>query len=73
MYDALRMEITNTSAAPSTTGWYDYDFVSGSPQVNANDSIGLAAVNEQTPEPASLGVLALGSILLVRRRTCRGT
>ncbi|MGD0769617.1 MAG: polysaccharide lyase family protein [Tepidisphaeraceae bacterium] len=73
MYDALRMEITNTSAAPSTTGWYDYDFVSGAPQVNANDAVGLAAVNEQIPEPASLGVLALGSILLVRRRTCRGT
>ena len=26
-YDALRMEITTTSADPSVTGWYDYAWV----------------------------------------------
>ena len=29
MYDALRMEITNTSAAPTTTGWNDYAYITG--------------------------------------------
>jgi autotransporter-associated beta strand protein len=30
MYDALRMEITNTAATPNTTGWHDYAYITGS-------------------------------------------
>jgi autotransporter-associated beta strand protein len=43
MYDALRMEITNTSAAPSSTGWYDYNFISSAGMISQNDQIGLPA------------------------------
>lgn len=39
MYDALRMEITNVSAAPSTTGWRDYEYVDAAGYVPANDSV----------------------------------
>jgi len=40
MYDAMRMEITNTSANPSVTGWNDYTYVTGSnTQVGADDAI----------------------------------
>jgi Polysaccharide lyase family 4, domain III/Polysaccharide lyase family 4, domain II len=39
MYDALRMEITNQSAAPATTGWNDYEFLYGSTYVGANDAL----------------------------------
>ena len=39
MYDALRMEITNTSANPSTTGWHDYEYVNPTTYVAANDSV----------------------------------
>jgi autotransporter-associated beta strand protein len=46
MYDALRMEITNTSAAPATTGWYDYEYITGAnSQSAANDSVASTAVN----------------------------
>jgi autotransporter-associated beta strand protein len=46
MYDALRMEITNTSAAPTTTGWYDYEYITGAnSQSDAVDSTALTAVN----------------------------
>lgn len=38
MYDALRMEITNQSAAPATTGWNDYEFLYGGTYVGANDA-----------------------------------
>lgn len=38
MYDALRMEITNLSAAPSTTGLHDYEYVDASGHIAANDS-----------------------------------
>jgi hypothetical protein len=38
MYDALRMEITNQSAAPATTGWNDYEFLYGNTYVGANDA-----------------------------------
>ncbi len=41
MDDALRLELTNTSAAPSTTGWNDYEYVSTSSSgdnVPANDA-----------------------------------
>jgi hypothetical protein len=39
MYDALRMEITNKSSNPSTTGWYDYEYVTPSTYVPANDAV----------------------------------
>ena len=41
MYDALRMEITNTSANPTVTGWHDYTYItdiSGSTSAAANDA-----------------------------------
>ncbi|HEX5284266.1 MAG TPA: polysaccharide lyase family protein [Bryocella sp.] len=42
MDDALRLELTNTSAAPSVTGWNDYEFVgtsSTSQNIPANDTV----------------------------------
>jgi rhamnogalacturonan endolyase len=39
MYDALRMEITNTSAAHEVTGWNDYGFLNSSSYEPANDSV----------------------------------
>jgi hypothetical protein len=36
--DALRLELTNTSAAPATTGWSDYTFLNGTTTLN-NDTI----------------------------------
>jgi hypothetical protein len=36
--DALRLELTNTSAAPSTTGWNDYTFLNGTTTLN-NDAV----------------------------------
>jgi hypothetical protein len=68
MYDALRMEITNTSASPSTTGWDDYTYINGSSQTAPVDSIGIAATNAFIPEPSMCGVLACGGLLLVRPR-----
>ena len=41
-YDALRMEISNTSANPAVTGWNDYDYVDATTSTFAND----AAVNQ---------------------------
>ena len=70
MYDALRMEITNTSANPSVTGWDDYNYINGSTQVGQNDAVGQAAVNsfQTLPEPSCLLVLlATGATLLYRR------
>ncbi|MGA2440215.1 MAG: polysaccharide lyase family protein [Tepidisphaeraceae bacterium] len=53
MYDALRMEITNTSANPSVTGWYDYNYINSSTQVAQNDTINtLAWNNTGAPAPA---------------------
>lgn len=40
MYDALRMEITNTSALHESTGWNDYAVVYGSTEEQANDAVG---------------------------------
>jgi hypothetical protein len=39
MYDALRMEITNTSAAHEVTGWNDYEYVNSSTAESANDAV----------------------------------
>jgi autotransporter-associated beta strand protein len=45
MYDAIRMEITNTSAAPSTTGWYDYTYINGSSSTAPVDSNAIDILN----------------------------
>ncbi len=43
MYDALRLEITNQTAAPSSTGWNDYEYITGAnTQASPNDAAGLA-------------------------------
>ena len=70
MYDALRMEITNTSANPSTTGWDDYTYINSSGTTAPVNSVGLQAFNSFTalPEPAGLGAVAAGLVLLRRRR-----
>lgn len=39
MYDALRLEISSTGANPSTTGWYDYEYLTPSTYVPANDAV----------------------------------
>jgi autotransporter-associated beta strand protein len=44
MYDALRMEITNTSASPTVTGWDDYTYINGSTQVAPNDAYSLSTL-----------------------------
>ncbi|WP_420237066.1 polysaccharide lyase family protein [Telmatobacter bradus] len=38
-YDALRMEITDTSASPATTGWHDYEYVDSSGYTAADDTV----------------------------------
>ncbi len=69
MYDALRMEITNTSASPSVTGWDDYTYINGSTQVAQNDVIAQTAMNEVVPEPAIAGILVgVAGVALTRRR-----
>lgn len=37
--DALRMELTNTSADPATRGWNDYEFVYKTTDTPANDAV----------------------------------
>jgi hypothetical protein len=39
MYDALRMEMTNTSADHTVTGWNDYEFLTTGTYEPANDAI----------------------------------
>jgi rhamnogalacturonan endolyase len=76
MYDALRMEITNTSANPAVTGWYDYNYLTytTSTTTQQDDALGLTANNEfaPIPEPTCLTLLA-GSLAvpLLRRRRRR--
>ncbi|WP_176441753.1 choice-of-anchor D domain-containing protein [Granulicella rosea] len=36
--DALRFEITSTSASPAVTNWHDYDWLYGSQSITADDS-----------------------------------
>ena len=51
MYDALRMEITNTSASPTTTSWNDYAYITGpNTQTNPNDAASLM-VSQQSIVP----------------------
>jgi hypothetical protein len=39
MYDALRMEITDTSADPAVRGWNDYEYLFGSAFTPADDAV----------------------------------
>jgi hypothetical protein len=39
MYDALRMEVTNRSAAHEATSWNDYEYVNSGAYEPANDGI----------------------------------
>lgn len=39
MYDALRLEISANGANPSVTGWHDYEYVTPSVYVPANDAV----------------------------------
>jgi hypothetical protein len=67
MYDALRMEITNTSAAPSTTDWYDYEYITGeNSQIDANNAMGLSTNEVFVPEPA--GIVGIGALIVISRR-----
>ncbi|HEX3357987.1 MAG TPA: polysaccharide lyase family protein [Tepidisphaeraceae bacterium] len=70
MFDALRMEITNTSASPTTTGWDDYNYITSS-KVGQNDAVALAALNSFSPlpEPSCISLLAGGLLLLSRRKS----
>jgi len=52
-YDALRMETTNTSAAPATRGWSDYEFVTSGTYTPANDAV---------DNPSSIASLLLPAI-----------
>jgi len=40
MWDALRMEITNTSSNPTVTGWNDYTYISPTTTTLPNDALG---------------------------------
>lgn len=70
MYDALRMEITNTPASPSTTGWYDYEYITGpNSQIAADNTRGLSVMEYDLPEPGALSMaLALGCVMLLHQR-----
>jgi rhamnogalacturonan endolyase len=39
LYDALRMELTNTSADPAVRGWSDYEFLYKTTDTKANDAV----------------------------------
>jgi hypothetical protein len=39
MFDALRFEMTNTSADPAVTGWHDYEYLYNSTYTPANDAV----------------------------------
>jgi hypothetical protein len=73
MYDALRMEITNTSADPSVTGWSDYAWVTGSnSQVLADDSVSQQVAETIVPEPSSAAlVVSAAALALVVCRITR--
>ena len=71
MYDAMRMEITNTSSDPSVTGWYDYTYINGNHSTNEvyqNDAIAQQVV---VPEPSSAALLmvVMTGIALAALRT----
>jgi uncharacterized protein (TIGR03437 family) len=51
LYDALRMEITSSSANPAFTGWHDYDYVASGTSTPANDRV----ANNNGAGPIMLG------------------
>ncbi len=57
MFDALRMEITDTSANPNMRGWYDYNYIAPG-----------FFQSQDVPEPASLLLLISAGALCTRRR-----
>jgi len=58
----------NLSNVPVTEG-QDIDFIVQSGGNEGDDSLGITAtVTESVPEPASLALVGLGSLLLLRRR-----
>jgi autotransporter-associated beta strand protein len=62
-YDALRFEITNNSASPSTTGWNDYEYITGAnTQAAPADNIGLSATQNVLAQPAELTWNDTGSL-----------
>jgi hypothetical protein len=71
MYDALRMEITNTSANPDVTGWDDYTYINGTTYIGQNDAVAEPANYVIVPEPACVGLLGAASLLLLARRSSR--
>jgi len=74
-YDALRMEITNTSAAPSASNWYDYEYVSSGVYTPANDtvnnpsSVNALMLPAVTTQPAPQSVNAGASPILTAAAT----
>jgi hypothetical protein len=74
MWDALRMEITNTSADPAVTGWNDYTWVTG-PNDSNNEFPNDAASQQPTeiivPEPSTAGLVMVAAALAAfRLRQC---
>ena len=66
MYDALALEITNTSANPSVTGWTDYTWVTGPNDNNdefPNDAASLQPTEIIVPEPSSAALAIAGIVL----------
>jgi rhamnogalacturonan endolyase len=66
MWDALRMEIDNRGANPSTTGWYDYTYINESGVNTAPiDYNGLTATNSLALEEGLADALAAPSVTAV--------
>lgn len=74
MWDAFRMEVSNTGANPATTGWSDYEYLYNSTDTLVNDSVSSDDGNpsEIAPEPAmalwAMGFLGCGVIRRPRKR-----
>jgi hypothetical protein len=76
MYDAFRLEVSNTGANPATTGWDDYEFLYNSTDTLVNDAVAANDGNPSQiiPEPASaLAMIAFLSVLIARRPTKRNS
>jgi uncharacterized protein (TIGR03437 family) len=56
MYDALRLEIANTSANPAVTGWNDYEYLTSGTYRPANDSLPNNGVAVSVPAILAGGV-----------------
>ena len=59
--DALRLELTNTSAAPATSGWNDYTFLNGTATLN----------NDAVPNPLSAAGIEAGAAQGKTKRALR--